>query len=188
MIDFWEILGHVATDDPFRDRMYDTFAGKRPQPDATNKFACLFADQDYDTARGLVISRMGPVSLMALGEWLVVSMLHPESRPLLNTVSQISQRILNGYQSNSPLFYQALGVAIVDTGFRDAFNQGNEPAFGFRLQQADRDALGPLLADGGFSGQCGKFHDLNWKDSCKDMCIQNQNHPYAHALEQPFKP
>lgn len=188
MIDFWEIMGHATTDDAFRDKMYETFAGKLPESDDTNKFACRFADADYDIARDLVISKVGPVSLMALGEWLVVSMLHPESRPLLNAVAKTTQQILKGYQSPNPIFYQALGAAIVDTGFRDEFNQRKEQAYGFRLAQADRNALAPLLADGGFSGQSGRFHDTTWDDTCKDMCIQNQNDPYAHALEEPFKP
>ena len=188
MVDFWEMLGHVATDNAFRDTMYDTFAGKQPQPDNDNKFACLFADDDYGAVRNLVASRMGPVSLMALGEWLVVSMLHPESRPLLDAVAQNVQALLNGYRSNNPIFYQTLGAAIVDTGFRDEFNALNEGNYGFHPNQADRDALAAVIGDGGFGAQAGKFHNNTWDETCKDMCIQNQGHPYAHALEKPFKP
>jgi hypothetical protein len=185
MIDFWEILGRAATDDVFRNTMYDSFNGKQPAATA-NPFACLFADADYDTVRNLVIPRIGPVSLMALGEWLVVSMLHDNTRPLLNNVSQIAQQILTGYQSTNPVFYQALGAGIVDTGFRDAFNLAQEEAFGFRLNAADRNALAPVLADGAFSAQSGQFHDSAWGETCKDMCLQNVGSRYAHALETQF--
>ena len=189
MIDFWEILGHTATDDAFRKTMYQTFAGKKPaqNPDGDNNFACLFADADYDTVRGLVVAKMGPVSLMALGEWLVVSMLHPDSQPLLDNLGGTTQHLLAGYTSTNPLFYQTLGAAMVDSSFRDQFNANNEKAYGFNLPAADRTTLAKVIGDNTFAAQAGIFHDSTWDDSCKDMCIQWPVHPYAHALENPFQ-
>jgi hypothetical protein len=185
MIDFWEILGRAATDDVLRATMYDTFKGKKPATTA-NPFACLFADSDYDKVRNLLIPQMGPVSLMALGEWLVVSMLHDDTRPLLDNVSHIAQQILQGFQSTNPVFYQALGAGIVDTAFRDVFNRNQEGNFGFRLNATDRNALAPVFLDGSFSAQSGQFHDTAWGETCKDMCLQNLGNRYAHALETKF--
>ncbi len=190
MIDFWEILGHAATDDNFRGTMYDTFAKSKaaPDPDAANKFACMFANADYNNARGLVLAKMGPVSLMALGEWFVVSMLHPSSRPLLDNVAGAAQGLLNGYSSTDPVFYRTLGASIVDAGFRDQFNKKNEAAYGFHLSPADRAALAPVIADGTYGAQSGLFQGNVWDQACKDMVMQSQGDPYAHALEAPFQP
>lgn len=190
MIDFWEILGHAAIDNRFRKKLYTTFAGKMPIADPVNKdnlYACKFADDDYNAARELVITKMGPVSLMALGEWLVVSVLHPNSEASLDNVAAIVQRHLGEYQPDSPTFYQALGACIVDTSFRNEFNRGNEAACGFRLSPNDRKILAQIAQDQGFEAQAGRFHDIDWDCSCKDMCLQWGEQPYAHALENKFK-
>jgi hypothetical protein len=190
MIDFWEILGRAVTDDGFRNKMYDAFAKTEPKPNPNerNKYACMFANVDYDSARELVVAKMGPVSLMGLGEWLVVSALHPKSRALLNNTAGIVQQILHGYNSTSPVFYQTLGASIVDSGFRDKFNAESESDYGFVLSSADRAALTPVVSDGAFGLECDKFHELAWDEACKDMVIQSQGEPYAHALEVAFEP
>lgn len=188
MIDFWEIIGRTVVDDPFRNQMFSAFAQSKAaaNPDQGNTFACLFSDADYDQARQLVLGKMGPVSLLALGEWLVVSVLHRDSQPSLDNVAKIVQGSLKGYTSADPLFYQTLGAAVVDSGFRDEFNNNGEKAFGFNLSANDRQALAPIIADGGFGTQSSTFHDDTWDDACKDMVIQSQGHPYAHALEDKF--
>jgi hypothetical protein len=190
MIDFWEILGHAATDDAFRKNMYDTFAKSKasPNPDKTNTYACMYDNQDYANARKLVVAEMGPVSLMALGEWFVVSMRHPESRPVLDNIAGIVQGILKKYNSTNPVFYQTLGASIVDSAFSGVFNAGNEGDYGFKLSSNDRKALSPVIGDGGFQAQSTRFHAIDWDTGCKDMVIQSLGHPYAHALEVPFKP
>jgi hypothetical protein len=188
MIDFWEILGHTATDDTFRNAMYDKFAQSQaaPNPNTNNKFACLFANSDYDNARGLVVAKFGPVSLMALGEWFVVGMLHPLSRPILNAIAARTQALLNGYTSANKAFYQALGASIVDAEFSSEFLAQREGTYGFSLSANDRNALASVVGDGTFQLQAGKFHALDWTTGCKDMVIQSQGEPYAHALEVSF--
>ncbi len=188
MVDFWEVLGRATTDDAFRNEMFDSFANSFPPvPDQTNKYACRFDDRDYDAARKTVVAKMGPVSLMALGEWFVVCKLHPDSRPVLDKAAQIAQGILNGYRSPNPVFYQALGAALLDSNFRAAFNGGHERDYGFNLSAPDRAALAQIIGNNGFQGHSGSFHNLSWSSGgCKDMVIQWAAHPYAHALETPF--
>jgi hypothetical protein len=188
MIDFWEILGHAAVNDGFRNNLYAAFAKSKAAPDDDNAYACMFADADYDAARKLVVAEIGhPISLMALGEWLVVSIVHPDSRPTLDTVAARVQGMLKGYNSTDPVFYQTLGASIVDAGFQDEFNQGKEPNYGFNLSQADRAALVPVIADGTFQHQAGGFKAIPWDAACKDMVIQSLGEPYAHALEDKFQ-
>lgn len=192
MVDFWQILGHAVTDDAFRGRLFSTFAGKMPaaNPDKTNPFACLFDPNDYNTARGLILTKVAPVSLMALGEWLVVSMVSPSAQTPLDNIAGVLKGILGkpgaAYVPANEVFYQALGAAIVDTNFRNAFNQNQEGNLGFNLAQRDRDALAPAIADSGFIAQAGDFHDVCWDHSCKDMVLQTQLEAYAHALEFSF--
>jgi|SRR5579875_2320063 len=190
MIDFWEILGRAVTDDVFRNALYDSFAAANPAPNPNkkNKYACKYADTDYATARALVVAKMGPVSLMALGEWFVLSMLHRNTRTTLNNIARIVQKNLNSYSSTNPVFYQTLGAGIVDAAFLDEFNLGNEATYGFRLSAPDRAALAQVMGEstGAFRAQSGTFHDSNWVSGCKDMVIQSVGHPYAHALEVKF--
>jgi hypothetical protein len=187
MVDFWEIIGRVVTNDAFRAAMYSNFAGSAasPNPDGENIFSCLFADEDYMAARTLVLTQMGPVSLMALGEWLVVSILRRKYKSDLDNVSAGAQELLHGYVSMNALFYQTLGAAIVDAKFLQAFNQGQEAQYGFRLRPPDRAALAGVLGDANFAGACGKFHDETWDDTCKDMVDQSVDR-YSHAIENPF--
>lgn len=190
MIDFWEIIGHGVTDDSFRNTLYNAFqasAPKGPSPDPNNTFACLFKNPDYDQARALVIKKMGPVSLMALGELFVLTMLHRDSRPILDNVAQIVQGAIPGYTSADPNFYRALGACVVDAAFAAQLIAGQEANFGFNLSPDDRTALLTAVQAQGFLGQAGQFHDLNWSSGCKDMVIQSQGEPYAHALEVKFQ-
>jgi hypothetical protein len=192
MVDFWQILGHAVTDDGFRSSLFSTFAGKTPavNPNKTNPFACLFDPNDYNTARALVLTKMSPVSLMALGEWLVVSMLSPTAQTPLDNVAGVLKGYLRAgkaaYVPTNEVFYQTLGAAIVDTNFRNAFNGNQERGYGFNLSAPDRAALGPAIADSGFIAQAGAFHDICWDHSCKDMVLQTTLQPYAHALEDSF--
>ena len=170
-----------------RTELYDTFKQSKAAPDPSgDPYACLFDNADYDKARALVVGKVAPVSLMALGEWLVVSILHPKSRPQFDVVAGIAQGALATYGSADPAFYRTLGAAIVDNEFRSQFNQTNERNYGFNLNGADRNALSTVIGDGGFNLQTQKLHDDNWPDGCKDMLIQSTGHPYAHALEAKF--
>ena len=187
MIDFWEILGRTVLDDVFRGQMFDSFATSTATVAPNNPFACRFQDADYETARSLVVQRMGPVSLMGLGEWLMLAILHRAgARPQVNDLATAASRVLNGYQPAAPVFYPALGAMIIDAAFRRELVLGNEKDYGFTLLPPDRAKLVALAADAAFEHYTDDFHNYNWSEACKDMAIQFTGHPYHHALEVRF--
>jgi hypothetical protein len=194
MIDFWSILGHASTDDAFRTQLY-TYTNSYPPvaapnvpPAPPNVYACRFDNRDYGAARKDISAKIGPVSLMAIGEWFVICKIHSSTKPDFDTVSGTVQAILGGYASTDPQFYQALGVLILDSEFRSDFNRGNEGAYGFALSAPDRATLANLVGNGAFQSQAGKLQNDNWPTGgCKDMAVQWPQHPYSHSLEQAFK-
>jgi hypothetical protein len=188
MIDFWEILGHVVTNDEFRKQMYEPFVHTKPKAVEGNAYACLFDPEDYSKAREIALQRVRPVSMMALGEWLVLATLARGCRGRLDGVADVVQRLLDGYRSASPLFYRTLGISIVDPNFKGCFEGGGERAYGFDLDPVDRDRLAAVIGDpeGEFGAAAEHFKSGGWDQSCKDMCFVWDDYPYAHNLEKPL--
>ncbi|MFN7923633.1 MAG: hypothetical protein U0Q16_26260 [Bryobacteraceae bacterium] len=187
MVDFWEIVGRVATDKPFRDAMYGNLATKTPLA-GKHEFCCLFDDADYDAVRRLVVQqRRGPVSLMALGEWLYVAMLHPATRRVAEKVEILLRSQLDPVPSTQQ-FYQALGAALCDSEFRESMRTGGQTSAGFDFTPGEAAAFEKILNDpqNTFAVLGDEFHELSWSQACFAMAIQWTANRVAHPLTAPL--
>jgi hypothetical protein len=155
MIDFWEMVGRMVTNQAF---LKDLIGFKRVQyPVGGNQRALIPADRstiggaqlndDYELMRTVVTNYMPgkPLSLIGLG-----TMLWALTIPSFRTKGQIAAAKIAQAQLPAPVndsFYVALGVIIVDDNMRiELIDNGNWAGWGFSsVDPADRASLAKIL-------------------------------------------
>jgi hypothetical protein len=147
MIDTWEILGRMLTDEEFRARVYRTAPSSRPRVNKATR--AEFAERNFTRLRTVVteVIRDRPISLAGLGEilWPLSNNTKPFRRAILK-LARIIQASGADTGSSNPYFFVALGAMMVDPNLR-AVLLSETPFtpfdnFGFTsLSLADRAAL-----------------------------------------------
>jgi len=183
MLDFWELLGRVATDGDFRDNMLKSNNGK-PDQDQSCDCRVIFGANDYNGLRKVVTDTHPeiPVSLIALGEWMLIKTLSP----LTNVLGDVAAAIKNAIgvpASKDRQFYQVLGLSMIDESFAGLFNGTN---YGFTLSGTDRTTIQTLNKDAAFKAKRKVFHQLFWGTDCKAWMLPSTDinaTAHAHPLD-----
>jgi hypothetical protein len=186
MLDFWELLGRIAAEDTFRRDLIN-FKNSLPSAPTASLGSCdgcvtVFAPTDYDNLRGLVQREHPeiPISMAALGEWMLINMLHPLTDVLGNIAAHVAQ-VIGSSPSTDRQFYQALGLSIIDPIFALTFD-GNQNKLGFSLNPSDLNAILKLNADiSGFRGASQVFHVLYWDIDCKAWMFAQPSSALNHV-------
>jgi hypothetical protein len=152
MIEVWEAMGRMLTDEEFREAILGANVSKRAQPDEYGSWAIL--EQDYNTMLKAVRTRMdGPVSLMALGELIVALTYDNFGQSVRNLFHEICETHVR-IDDCDPQFYVALGAIAIDPILRakllvEQENHAQFDANGFkRVCDADRRALLEIFRQG----------------------------------------
>lgn len=186
MLDFWELIGRIAAEDTFRSAMVG-FKNTPPTKPSSSSDACngcivVFLPSDYDRLRAVVAATHPeiPVSMAALGEWMLINTLNPLTT-ILGDIAKPVKAAIGRAPSADRQFYQALGVSIIDPTFALTFDgAGNK--FGFNLNAADLQTIRGLNADtAGFRAASEVFHQLYWSIDCKSWMFAQPSSPANHV-------
>ncbi|MGA7241410.1 MAG: hypothetical protein WBY44_37350 [Bryobacteraceae bacterium] len=209
MVDFWEVLGRMLTNDNFRGRLYRAF----PKPtwyDTGQEAATLvnwglkIPAGHYKKARNIVkdVVKDGPVSLQTLGEILMV-LSSQHFRDNADQLAKAIQATVNT-QGNSKLFYIGIGCMVLDGSVRVSFKNAifDDVQFG-NLSGLEQDALATLAGN-------TRVKELSY-DACQEFwdiaCLDEYNYygpqaayrvagapkdylpgPHLHPIVQPYPP
>lgn len=179
MLDFWELLGRVVAEDSFRADMI-AFDNARPNADQSCTCRVVFNPPDFDGMRAVVATAHPeiPVSLAALGEWMLIKSIAPVGN-LLADVAAVVKPAVAASPTTDRQFFQALGLSVIDQTFGDAFDETH--TFGFALQPPDIATIKTLNADqAGFRAKCLTFHNTFWTDDCKSWMFASGSSPILH--------
>lgn len=147
MLDAWEIIGRMLTDDDFRASVYKAAPRKHPAINKTTR--AEFAERDFTRMRDAVtaVIKDRPVSLAGLGEilWPLVN----NTRAFRDSIKKLTKIIEAGgvdTERDDPYFYVALGAMVVDPNLRGTLISESPftpfDDFGFTsLSEDDRAAL-----------------------------------------------
>lgn len=187
MIDFWELMGRMLTDQNFLNAVLGYRATPAFTPAVANPMNQRIAipQADYDNMRTIVCGARAPmqgkpVSLMALGEILYVL-----TKPNFASRARAACAALNGLLApqvtQQAPFYQALGAMTLDGSLRAEMADGGRFAqngFG-NVDQADQTNLSNYLRTGSGGEQaitalCG----AGWQNDCNDKMLFWANHTH----------
>jgi hypothetical protein len=205
MVDFWEVFGRMLTDDDFRGELYrkcqDTpYRIGIEVPGFDNKGLDI-AYRKYDAARKIVAEVItdGPVSLMTLGELLMILSCEHFRGLATNLAAKIQNTINTA--GGSKLFYIAIGCMMLDGQVLSAFANDvfDDIQFG-GLSGLERDALSTLAADPSvFKAASVACHEF-WGTACtdtyayypaqgrlRDAFAFSRSH-HMHPIVQPYPP
>jgi hypothetical protein len=186
MIDLWEVIGRMLTDEEFREAVLGANVCKKELPD---KDGCWdIPESAYNKMLSIVRTRMdGPISLMALGEMIVSQRFASFGENVRTAAVQIYETSIptHGRDSN---FYIALGAMALDEELRKRLqhehpNHAQFDAYGFkRVSHDDRRALLKIFHKGdkameiAFNAVC---HDPGlWVPDCNDKMIYWKGHKH----------
>jgi hypothetical protein len=180
MLDFWELLGHVVAEDGFRASVLG-YENRTPTLDPACECRAIFNPNDFDGMREVVAAAHPeiPMSLIALGEWMLIKTLSPIAG-MLGNISAIVKPAMGAAPSQDRQFYQALGLSVIDQTFGAVFGPGN--LLGFDLNPADMAVITGLNADqAGFRAAANTFHNVFWGIDCKAWMFTSGASPRLHV-------
>jgi hypothetical protein len=180
MIDAWEMVGRLLTDNAFETAVFGgVYSGPYPM-NTCNRVQ--IPQKDYDTLQAAARTKMqGPLSLMALGE-VLVAMRVPNFRNALDGLARAITATGVNTAGRDPVFYQALGASMVDMRLL-AQIPNNFQNFGFNLGGAQPDAT-RIVTDNGVTTAAKAFCGTCWARGCNLKTILWPEH--VHPVEDPM--
>jgi hypothetical protein len=162
-----------------------SFPNTKPVADTRCSCRVLFGANDYTNLRTIVAQAHPemPVSLAALGEWMVIKTVFSVQQPLQDIAAQIVTVLGSVPTSIDRQFYQVLGLSIIDETFRSTVNNSN---LGFKLSGPDFAAITSLNSNPDFIAKTKVFHDLVWGSDCKAWMFESAGNVkvrHVHPLD-----
>lgn len=185
MVDFWEVLGRLVTNDTLRNDIYKRFSTGDYAIDGAEHGFVIPRDH-YNVAReevAKVISER-PVSLMTLGE-LLFALSQDVVRDLIVKMANVIKTSAISVAGRSALFYTGLGAMIIDDTVRNAFDNNQFDAIQFKaLSLAERTDLAALAKpSGALKSLANEMCGRSWDPDCsaKFNFYDHHTHPALNA-------
>ena len=189
MVDFWMTVGRVLTNETVLNTLMAALPARDYPIDVTLR-GFRFTPADYDRARtalreGLTAAGLPvyPVSLMTLGELLYASSDAAEHSTLRTAMQMMNAQFVDS--SREPMFYAALGGAMVDDEIRKMFIDGrfDDAMFG-TLTGPDRLTLAKFSAHPEFIRLSRQFCGRLWTWDCNIKGVFRVDQRYPASAEQ----
>jgi hypothetical protein len=194
MVDFWEVFGRISTDATFVTELKtfpSTYYDVVKDGTALNNTVLDIPGPKYGEVRTVVAKYVkdGPVSLMTLGELLMIFS-SPDFRVKLDALAEAIAATKLQVTGQSKLFYTALGCMLLDGVILAAFDAQLFDRFQFAgLSRPEREVLRQLAAPGGMVKRlAGETCQLFWDVGCCDKYayyvndVRHHTHPLARPL------
>jgi len=175
MIDYWEVLGRLATDDALRAQLYRDFpVGEYPYDG--NGCGIQIPWAALLRAREVIrpVMKTRPLSVMGLGEVLMSISTNVFRTRFQLVIDEIDASDIET-SGRSHWFYAALGLMLVDNNIMTAFSNGGdvfaEAQFG-ELSGDEADDLQNLALDGKLVALAADLCYVYWSQGCYDKYMQ----------------
>jgi hypothetical protein len=198
MVDFWEVFGRLVTSDRFREDLYDAIPTGFDKVMSVDTGSRLdIPESKYTAARDQIATVMdGPVSLMSAGELVMCIEFQPFRDRTDLLAEQVGDTGVNT-RRRRPIFYQALGLMLLDAPVLDLFAHGDfeDAQFG-TLNARDRRDIKKIAKDKQVKSQANMLCALFWVPDCFDKLFfytstvkvdgrprqRHHTHPLANPL------
>jgi len=180
MVDFWNTLARIVTNDPLRKQIFDRFSTGLYHRDCAKR-ALIISGDHYDELRRILAKDepKTPVSLATLGE-LLFTISCESTRRLLDDMAKVIKRHLSA--PASALLLTGLGVLIVDESVRGLFRQGGFASVQLGgLEPAEKTLLTGLAKDKHLSTLADMLCDKDWRPDCLVKFNFYSNHVHVVA-------
>ena len=171
MVNYWMIIGRAATSTEVRKAVQESLPPRAYRIDV-NRRSFRFSRDEYQLARDVVrrgLEAAGlvvvPMSLIELGELLYASC-YQEVHESLSLLSEMMKRY-DISAKRQPLFYSALGLAIVDQEAARMFRGGHfKEAMFDGLTDDDCETLRKVLSDHELQKHTSQLSRICWEPDC----------------------